>query len=616
MTDRAPHVPASYPLRAPRIWNASEMLWGTAFTLPVLILYLWALPGAVGWWDSGELLACARTLSVAHRPGFPLYVLCGRVTFGFLDDPRWLANAASALAAALALACTWRGLCLLAGGGVFTRIWVAVGGWLVAASPLFLRQAIRIEVYAPAYAALGVAFLLAAAAQRAPDPRTAVRRFLASAYVIGLAFCLHSAVTAPLSIVVVTLYLWGDYRPSLKQWTWSGLCVLAGMSVYALIPLRTPMAPYVWGRPDSLAGLFAYITAADSHGIIVQEASGTLGRVGELTQVLVSCSPWPLVIVGLAGILHGVLVSRRCGRAPLVLAIAGLAVTATVVSFVVPDNADLQAYLVPLLLALWWGWARIEPAAVLPSRVSVSTRRTVRFASLVVLIPVLAQSGWAGYQAVGAARLELSDRWGTSLMAGTQRGDLVIVQDANTDFLLRGLAHSDAAWTGATVLNATLADAAWYRDWWQSRYGLCGTPGDPDPWPRQIARSWKSRGGRVLVDYGTPGWMPSELSFAGFFASWGPPGSLPPAATEAVPPLRVAGADQDPEWVRSVVWFYYRLGAYYRACGQADLALRAWDEGLAWAPEEELLRQARAEVVPAGPGLGIAAEARPGAALP
>ena len=47
---------------------------------------------------------------------------------------------------------------------------------------------------------------------------------------------------------------------------------MAGLSVYAYVPLRSPMAQYVWGQPDSWQGFVAYLTASDSYGIVAAES--------------------------------------------------------------------------------------------------------------------------------------------------------------------------------------------------------------------------------------------------------------------------------------------------------------------------------------------------------
>ncbi|HTF37989.1 MAG TPA: DUF2723 domain-containing protein, partial [Blastocatellia bacterium] len=70
-----------------------------------LVLYTWTLAPTVTLVDSGELIVAARSLGVAHPPGFPLYVLLAHLaTLVSIGNVAARVNFASALFAALASA--------------------------------------------------------------------------------------------------------------------------------------------------------------------------------------------------------------------------------------------------------------------------------------------------------------------------------------------------------------------------------------------------------------------------------------------------------------------------------------------------------------------------------
>jgi tetratricopeptide (TPR) repeat protein len=70
-----------------------------------LVLYTWTLAPTVTLVDSGELIVAARSLGVAHPPGFPLYVLLAHLaTLVPISNVAVRVNFASALFAALASA--------------------------------------------------------------------------------------------------------------------------------------------------------------------------------------------------------------------------------------------------------------------------------------------------------------------------------------------------------------------------------------------------------------------------------------------------------------------------------------------------------------------------------
>jgi hypothetical protein len=590
---------STYPLRRQSMWHLRDGFWDVLLALPLFLAYLTSLQEGVGWWDSGELVAAIKQLTVAHRPGFPLYVVVGHVLAGWAGDPRFVGNLISAASGALAMLFIWRAFRLQAGGGARTAIWILAGGWLVGFSPLFWRQAVRAEVYTPAYLAIALALLLTVSAQRAPDPRFAFRRFLGAAYCAGLAFCTHTALALAAWPALIYLFVRGDFRPSLRQWAFAAAACTAGLSVYLYVPLRAAHAPYVWGDPSTLPGLWQFLTASDSFGIIAGEAGGTPARLLALLGVLRDHTPALLVIVGGAGIIFGAFQPRARDRAPLWLACAGGLIAATVVSTVIPDNLDLQAYLFPLLLAAWWGWNILDPSRwshavdLSPARARLATAVTA-----VVLIGAATLAFREGRAATAQFRLGTADRWATSLLTNAQDGELLVLQDANTDFMLRGLMASDSALPAVAVLNTSLAPAAWYRRWWTARYLGAAAPqfaGDRD-WPRAVATWWRERGGDVHVDYGCDGWTNDELAADGWLARWDS------SAREAndVPKFTVVGAEADPDWVRTAVWFYYRLGQHYLGRGSVLAAARSWDEGLRWSPGEPALEGLRAELAQAG----------------
>src|SRR5882724_1527892 len=68
-----------------------------------LVLYTWTLAPTVTLVDSGELIVAARSLGVAHPPGFPLYVLLAHLaTLVPIGNVAVRVNFASAIFAALA----------------------------------------------------------------------------------------------------------------------------------------------------------------------------------------------------------------------------------------------------------------------------------------------------------------------------------------------------------------------------------------------------------------------------------------------------------------------------------------------------------------------------------
>src|SRR3990172_13371709 len=62
-----------------------DYIWGILSFIFIgsLVVYWMTSARSVFWWDSGELIASISTLGIAHRPGFPIYILLDKM-FSFL----------------------------------------------------------------------------------------------------------------------------------------------------------------------------------------------------------------------------------------------------------------------------------------------------------------------------------------------------------------------------------------------------------------------------------------------------------------------------------------------------------------------------------------------------
>ena len=105
MTNRGPTpIPAPIPSTLIRwSWRRVMIVCGLAVFAFSLALYVWTLAPTVTLVDSGELIVAARTLGVAHPPGFPLYILLAHLaSIVPLGSVAARVNFASAIFAALA----------------------------------------------------------------------------------------------------------------------------------------------------------------------------------------------------------------------------------------------------------------------------------------------------------------------------------------------------------------------------------------------------------------------------------------------------------------------------------------------------------------------------------
>ena len=123
------------------------------------LVYLRTLAPGVYGFDSGELATGAYTLGIVHPPGYPVYLLLGRL-FAFLPvgSVAYRLNLMSAVFGALTVALVFR-LCRRFTGNRLAA-WAAAG--LLAFSNYFWRMALVAEVYTlqTAFLALNLNLLL------------------------------------------------------------------------------------------------------------------------------------------------------------------------------------------------------------------------------------------------------------------------------------------------------------------------------------------------------------------------------------------------------------------------------------------------------------------------
>ena len=125
-----------------------------------LCAYVATLYISVAGGDSAELVTAAQTLSVAHPPGYPLYVLLTKAVLLMWPHgaPAFVANALSAVTGAAAAGILAEAAVVLAEGDAWAGI---LGGGLFAASPLVWKYSTHAEVQPT---------------QPQPDPLTLVQR--------------------------------------------------------------------------------------------------------------------------------------------------------------------------------------------------------------------------------------------------------------------------------------------------------------------------------------------------------------------------------------------------------------------------------------------------------
>ncbi len=246
--------------------------------------------------DSGELVAAAHVLGIAHPTGYPLWVLLGRV-FDFLPvggtsayRVALLSAVASAAAGGILAALAMR-LARNVAAGVLAG--VAFGLWF----PVW-SQAVRAEVYG--LTALLAALALAAAIRWDADRSPRALAWLALA--VGFVSMHHRTAmlaVAPAFVVAALLT-----RPRRTRWylAAAGL-LLAPFAFYLYLPIRAAARPPVnWTDPVTWDRFWEHVLATQYTGYAFSHTAGQMAGLFErlLPELLVPSGAWATVLALIA----------------------------------------------------------------------------------------------------------------------------------------------------------------------------------------------------------------------------------------------------------------------------------------------------------------------------
>lgn len=293
------------------------MLCAGIVFVSALFLYSWTLAPTVTLVDSGELIVAARSLGIAHPPGFPLYVVLAHLaSLVPLGSIAVRVNFASALFAALACAVFTLVVAeLMITGSYLAALQVRLrkkkksqktpphvigleiddsvnarltvlapalaSGLLMAFSRTLWSYATIAEVYTLNTLLIVIIFFLmfrwrrriiqderrtsAAARSRPHAPPIAEYDFLlyAAAIVFGLALGVHHVTVALMlpTLAVIVCRTEGLRFFTSKRLLYAGLFSIAGLlAVYSYLPIAASRSPVInWGNPRSLEEIWWHI---------------------------------------------------------------------------------------------------------------------------------------------------------------------------------------------------------------------------------------------------------------------------------------------------------------------------------------------------------------------
>lgn len=355
---------------------------------------------SLGWYDSGELIASAFHLGVAHPTGFPTVMLGAKLmTFIPLGTVGLRTALLSALTASLAvgmMAAVATGISRSLGHERFTSVLsgivAAVG---LGCAPTIVQTATGLEAYAPSLALLTTMLAVTLLARRdALSPRDV----LFVAFVFGLAASTHALLRIEGFLPLIWAFI-ACRRGSRRRLI---LFVVVAIALGSLVTLYLPLVswrdpPLDWGDPESLHRLWDHLMGSRiRHAFadrMLNPSWWTLDsiRFAELIRSDVGLPLCALACLGLGGLLRQ---NRRAASLLVAVALTDGAYCVVLNPMGIPDRQVGMP-----TLAVLCTLAGVGTTIVSSSLQTMTRRRLVAVAVAVVGIvgqAVLVSSTWSG----------------------------------------------------------------------------------------------------------------------------------------------------------------------------------------------------------------------------
>jgi Protein of unknown function (DUF2723) len=344
--------------------------------LAAFVLYALTAEHTVPSGDSGELIAAASVLGVAHPPGYPLYILLGHLATSLPGGSaalrmNLLSGALDAFAVAVVFLTSYRLIGTDSGRLPVRLAAAAVGALLLAFSSLFWAYSVVAEVFA--LNNLLAALLLFVGCEWCRRPER-VRLLWLLALLLGLAFSNQQTIVLLVpALAVLGVRAWR--RISLRNAGIACGALLAGLLPYAYLPVAASANPELnWGDPTTWSRFENDVTRGD-YGTTTLVASGRSGSVAanlaQLWTSLVHGFVYAGILLALAG-LWWAWEHRRIEGAALLTAfvVAGplfQAYTRTAYPDPLIKGVVARFYLLPSIplailagLGAWWALAWVD----------------------------------------------------------------------------------------------------------------------------------------------------------------------------------------------------------------------------------------------------------------
>ena len=462
------------------------------------VVYVLTLCPTFYWEDPAAFCAVHSLLGISHSPGFPLYVLLGRLaTMIPLASAAVNSNLMSAFWGSLALALLYILLAeifeLTGSSRLLSSFASAVSTLFFAFSTSFWLQTVRAEVYTLNLFLTLLLMFLALRWWRSRENEAGSRILLLFSFVLGLSLCNHPLLVVALTPAFLLFFFTTDFKSllSVKKLILLTAFVALGLSVYLYLPIRSSLGPPInWGRPDSWSGLISYLLRTSQPSAPVSESGMPyLNRFWFNLTFPVDQFRLPFFWLGVVGAISLFKSSRRLLLLCISIFLLNV-LTATWATDFSTRNYDLLGYLLPSLsiFTIWFAiGAKVVLSWVYKEVRSLQARPlgdapkiasyAAGYALLGLFLALPALQAWKNFDRCNKRPQTWAHDYARQILSSVKKDALILVDDDNTLTSLWCLNLAQGMRPDVKPVSVSALTVGSYREQISRQYGDVRLPG-------------------------------------------------------------------------------------------------------------------------------------------
>ncbi len=266
--------------------------------LSPLVVYILTLAPTIYTEDSAEFVTAAATLGIGHAPGYPLYVMMGKLfTWLPIATIVWRVNLLSAVAGALAVAMLY----LIIKKLTSNKIIALASSQALAFSAVFWSQSVIAEVYTlnAFFSLLSLYWLLLWQESKK------ICYLYSIFFLLGLAAGNHQLILMLVPVYLIYIYFNRlDKKLKLRNFLILLGLLVVGLGIYLFLPLRSLMNPALdIGNPETLSSWFRHLARLHYNDWGLLTVSGSKWALFfSFCQNILEQFSWLAIMIGLLGL--------------------------------------------------------------------------------------------------------------------------------------------------------------------------------------------------------------------------------------------------------------------------------------------------------------------------